>query len=50
MELTRDWPTPQVGRTDLKAVRAHLPRVVSPLDPKDILVLIGVFSRGDRGL
>jgi hypothetical protein len=50
MEPTRDRPTPQVSRTQLKAVRTHLPRVVSPLDAKGIPLVLGVFSRGDPGL
>jgi hypothetical protein len=42
-EPTRDRPIPQVGRTHLKEVSTHLPRVVSTLDPKGIPVVLGVF-------
>jgi hypothetical protein len=41
---------PQVGRPHLEAVRLHLPRVVSPLDPKGIPMVLGLFSRSDSGL
>jgi hypothetical protein len=39
---------PQVGRPHSEVVRAHLPRVVSSVDPKRISVVLGVFSRSDR--